>query len=154
MNKYLLILVCTFSLIPNLAFAQVTGSDQVETEDLSDINSTIDKILPSQSDLFDNSKRLDKNNDGTVDEDEQLRLIEGDLEQEVAPRIIRILVGFSSLGFTVLFTYAGVKLLLSRGNEEELTKAKDLLIHVIIGTAVLLGSFAIIVGVLRFFNSI
>lgn len=154
MKKILIYISSVLLLLPNIAFAQVTNPDSTETQDLSNINETVDQILPSQSDLFDNSKKLDKNNDGQISEDEQVRLIEGDLEQEIAPRIVRLFIGFSGLGIMILFTFAGVKLLLSRGNEEELTKTKDLIIHVIIGTAIIAGSFAIIVGVLRFFNSI
>ena len=155
MKIIFLYLLTTIILLPTIVFAQVTDNSKVEAQNnLDNINKTVDTLLPSQSDLFDNSKKLDKNKDGVVDEDEQIRLFKGDLEQELAPKIVKFGISISGLAITIFFTYAGVKLLLSRGNEEELTKTKDMIIQALIGTCVILGSFALIVGVIRIFNSI
>lgn len=142
--------------ITNAQFLTPEEQAELQKQDLkdNDINDKVNSLFPTQSQLFDSSKRLDKNGDGKISEEEQLRLTEGDIEQGLAPRLLKILVRFSGLLIFVFITYAGLKLLLSRGNEEELTKTKDLIIQVLIGTLVILGSFAITVGILRFFDSI
>jgi hypothetical protein len=114
----------------------------------------LELIIPSQESLFDFSKRLDIDGDGFLDANEKIRLADGDLEQGLLPRIIQIIIVFSSTGFFLFFTFAGVRLLLSRGNEEALTKTKDLIIQGVVGSILIVGSFGIIVGIIRLFDSL
>jgi hypothetical protein len=168
---FLLILSCN---IPFLYARDLTSEERVarqaenqaerdareahrDAEDASDPLSYEEKlelIIPSQGSLFDNSKKLDTDGDGFLDENEKIRLADGDLEQGLLPQIIRILIGFSSVGFFAFFTFAGVRLLLARGNEEALTKTKDLIMQGVIGSVIIVGSFGIVIGIVRLFNSL
>lgn len=159
------LLLTTLLVLPNLAFAQEAKAPETdatktettkETEEKEPIpyQDKIKLLLPSQEALFDQNLKLDLNQDGIIDKNEQARLADGDLEQGLAPRIIQLLIRFSGIAIMILFTAAGVKLLLSRGNEEALTQTKELIVQVIIGSVLITASFGIILGIINLFNSL
>jgi hypothetical protein len=155
----LLIFNLSFSVQTTLAEEVVEQTDEQEestarTPQEIEYQEKLELIIPSQESLFDSSKRLDTNDNGIIEEGEKLRLADGDLEQGLAPRILRILIAFSGIGFFVLFTYTGVRLILSRGNEETYAALKDQMVQLVIGTVLITASFGIILGVIRFFNNI
>ncbi len=165
MKKFLLCL--SLLIIFNLSFSiQTTLAEEVVEQTDEEQESTartaeeieyqekLELIIPSQESLFGSSKRLDTNDNGIIEEGEKFQLADGDLEQGLAPRILRILIAFSGIGFFVLFTYTGVRLILSRGNEETYAALKDQIVQLVIGTVLITASFGIILGVLRFFNNI
>lgn len=104
----------------------------------------LEELVPSQDDLFDNSHRL-QNGD--------VSFADGDLEKEVAPSILRILVTFSAILLMIYFTFLGIRLAISRDNEEVIKKTKDGIINGLIGVVIIAASFGIIVGILRLFDS-
>jgi len=104
-----------------------------------EFGSLVDQLVPSSSELFEGR--------------EDVRLAEGDLETGLVPRLIRILISFSALAAFVLFMYSGIRLVLARHNEEELTKAKTAIIHAVVGAILIAGSFGIIIGLIRLFES-
>ena len=106
---------------------------------------SVDSLVPSQFDLFGNSKRLE--------DDESVSFASGDLEQDIAPRFVKIIVSFSAIAAFLLFTYAGIRLILAQHNEEELKKAKDTLMWAVVGSVIIAASFAIILGVFQLFDS-
>lgn len=57
--------------------------------------------------------------------------------------IISILLTLLGLAFLILIIYAGFKWMLARGEEEEITKAKDTIKHGLIGLAIILLSYSI-----------
>lgn len=100
----------------------------------------INNLVPNQTDLF------GQNSD--------VKLATGDLEQGLAPRILNILVGFSSVLGLILFTYLGIRLVAARANEEEFTKVKRALTNTFIGAIIIAGSFGAVIGILRIFQQI
>lgn len=100
----------------------------------------IDSLTPSQNDLF------------GVGSD--VKLATGDLEQGLAPRILNILVSFSSVLALILFTYLGVRLVVARSNEEEFTKLKRALVNSLVGVVIIAAAFGLVIGVLRIFDKI
>jgi hypothetical protein len=58
-------------------------------------------------------------------------------------RIIRFFLGLLGLIFLVLTLYAGFLWMTSAGNDDKVTKAKQILMGSIIGVAIILGSYAI-----------
>lgn len=111
-------------------------------------------LIPSQESLFDFSKRNDTNQDGVISDDEKIRLADGDLEQGLAPKLLKILIQFSPIAFTIFFVYAGVRLILSRGNEDAYTNTKNMIVQALIGVVLITASFAIIIGIVRLFDSL
>ena len=101
----------------------------------------LDQLLPTQSSLF---KNLDNQN----------QLATGDLEQDVIPRFLRLLVILSGMIITIIFTYVAFKLVLAKDDESQLTNLKTTLLQIIIGTVVILSSFAIILGIVQYFDSL
>lgn len=131
-----------------------TKREKKDKNSETDYEEKLELIIPSQESLFDFSKRLDIDGDGFLDANEKIRLADGDLEQGLLPRVVQILITFSGTAFFLFFTYAGVRLLLSRGNEEALTKTKDLIVQGVIGSLLIVGSFGIIIGIIRLFDSL
>lgn len=61
----------------------------------------------------------------------------------VASRIINIALGILGLFTLLLFLYGGYIWMNARGNEEEVTKAKKILIGAVIGLVIVLASYGI-----------
>lgn len=77
------------------------------------------------------------------------RLPTANLKTEITPKVIKIALALAgSISFGV-FVYAGIMLVISQGNEEEITKFKNILIWSIVGLLVITTSYAIVRGVLQ-----
>lgn len=63
------------------------------------------------------------------------------------PQIIRLLIRFASLGVFVSFVVSGVMFVLAFGNEERVTKAKQMLYYTLVGFAFVALAFAIVKAV-------
>lgn len=113
---------------------QLSQSDGLTSEQI------INNLVPNQTDLF------GQNSD--------VQLATGDLEQGLAPRILNIVVSFSSILGLILFTYLGIRLVTARANEEEFTKLKRALTNTFIGAIIIAGSFGVVIGILRIFQQI
>lgn len=61
----------------------------------------------------------------------------------VASRIINVALGILGLFTLLLFLYGGYIWMNARGNEEEVTKAKKILIGAVIGLVIILASYGI-----------
>ena len=61
----------------------------------------------------------------------------------VIANIIRIILGFLGIIFVALIIYAGWLWMSSQGNEEKVSKAKDILKNAVIGLVIILSAFAI-----------
>lgn len=159
MKKIFLILLSVSLLLtfPVLTFAEEEEEAQPTTERQQralDSQQRIQRLLPSQEALFDRSRRADLDQSGTIDDDERIRLADGDLEQDLIPRLVSILIGFSSVLIMIFFVFAGARLILSRGDEEAMTKTKQLIVQTLIGTILIVASFGIVVSVIRLFNAL
>lgn len=149
----LIIFLLNFNLAPVFAQAEEPAATPAKKEELN-FQDKVKLLIPSQESLFDNSRKLDLNQDGIIDKNEQVRLADGDLEQGLAPRILQLIVNFSGIALVILFTAGGIKLLLARGDEEALTQTKELIVQTIIGTVLITASFGIVLGIINLFNSL
>lgn len=115
----------------------------IETNDENkrSFQDTLDKLLPTQSKLF--NKNTNQN-----------QLATGDLEQDIIPRFLRLLVLLSGMAITIIFTYVAFRLVLAKDDETQLTNLKTTFTQIIIGTMVILSSFAIILGIIQYFDSL
>ena len=58
--------------------------------------------------------------------------------------IINILLGFAGVIATILIIVAGTRWILSGGNEEEITKAKNIIKGAVIGILIVLGAYVVV----------
>jgi len=73
----------------------------------------------------------------------------GSLQKEIFPQVIKIILGLASLLTFIAFIYSGIQFLTAQGNEEELTKAKNILSYTFLGLIFVLLSYAIVYGILN-----
>ncbi len=62
---------------------------------------------------------------------------------EIIGLIIKIILSFLGVIFLVLMIYGGYTWMTARGNEQQVTKAKDLIIAAVIGLIIVLSAYAI-----------
>lgn len=115
--------------------SQVQERDQLQ----DNFQQTLDSLLPSETELFG---------------EEQGNFAQGDLEQDVVPRVLRLLIIISGVVITLVFTYVGFRLVLARGDEAQLTNLKNTFTQIVIGTIIILSAFAIVVGIIEFFDAL
>lgn len=63
--------------------------------------------------------------------------------------VINVFLGILGTIFVVLMVYGGYKWMMAQGEEEEVTKAKDVIRQAIIGLMIILGAYAITAWVVR-----
>lgn len=71
----------------------------------------------------------------------------GDIVSDFIPQIIRQLFRFASVAVLIAFTVSGIMFITAHGNDEMLTKAKQMLYFTLIGFAFVAMAFAIVKGV-------
>lgn len=71
-----------------------------------------------------------------------------DLKDDIIPQAVNFFLGMVATISFGMFLYAGVNLVISQGNEEEMTKFKNMMVWSIVGLVVITLSFAIVKGVL------
>lgn len=125
---------------PTSSSATPTQVNENDTTEKS-YQDTLDSLLPNQNTLFQG-------------DDNKNQLATGDLEQDVIPRFLRLLILLSGMGITVIFVYVAFRLVIARDDEAQLTNLKNTFTHIVIGTVVILSSFAIILGIIQYFDSL
>lgn len=115
-----------------------TGVNEQDSQD-KEFSESLDKLFPDETELFGSEKD---------------NFAQGDLEQDILPRFLRLLVIISGTFITLIFTYVGFKLVISRDDEAELTNLKNTFTQVVIGTVIILGAFAIVIGIIQYFDSL
>lgn len=73
----------------------------------------------------------------------------GDLKTQILPSAIKIVLGLVATMTLIVFVYAGIKLIIAQGNEEELKKFKTMLIWSVIGLILITTSYAIVRGIMQ-----
>ena len=63
--------------------------------------------------------------------------------QTKAGQIIGVVLSFVGALFLILMIYAGISWMISQGNEQEVTKAKSLIINAIIGIIIVFAAYAL-----------
>ena len=114
---------------------QVQESDQTQES----FQNELDSLFPTETDLFGEEKD---------------NFAQGDLEQDVIPRVLRLMIILSGTAITLIFTYMGFRLVLARDDEAALTNLKNTFQQVVIGTILILSAFAIVVGIIEFFDAL
>lgn len=104
----------------------------------------VNEILPSKDFLLQHTSR---NTTG----DPKVDLPSGDLKTDFVPRAIQVLLGLTGTIAFITFTVAGVMLVTAHENEEQVTKAKQLVVYAVVGLIVVAVSYAVIYGVLKLF---
>lgn len=77
-----------------------------------------------------------------------------DFVQTLIGRLIGTILSFVGVIFLILTIYAGITWMLARGNDQEVTKAQNLLINSIIGLIIVFAAYAITVFIGNFVSSI
>lgn len=74
--------------------------------------------------------------------------------REVLASVIQIILGITGSLALIAFTVGGVMLVTAQGNEERISKGKDILFWSILALAVIAASYGIVIGVsqLQFFQ--
>ena len=63
--------------------------------------------------------------------------------EELVGKIVRVVLSFLGVIFLVLIIYGGYMWMLARGNEQQVEKAKNVIIAAIIGMIIVLAAYAI-----------
>lgn len=112
------------------AFFSIPSAYAVDVED--DVNI----LLPSQQDIIENQ-----------DPDGRVSLPGGDFLGEIVPAIITNVLYVTAFLIFIAFMYGGVLLVIGRGNEEAVTKAKNIIIYSAVALALLSLGYAIVYGI-------
>ena len=139
MKKLILLLFITLNLLisPISLTPSVYAQDQAQTK--------LEELRQGDLEKITESKIL---------KDKNIQFVEEDLETKVLPRILRIIFSLSSLLIMIIFVYAGIRLVFSQGDEEELSHAKNMLIYSIVGAVIIMISFGLVTGVVGFLTNI
>ena len=135
---------------------QESAADRFNRENKQSYQDLRNSLIPKQADFIQKSKNLDIDSNTKISESEQkqIQFTEGNLETQILPRILKILIYSSILIFTGLFIYAGIILIISNGDETSYTEVKNLIINTLIGVGVILGSYAIIYGLVTILQNL
>ncbi len=156
MKKLITYILLIISLTTQITLASngATEVDDINTNE-SIKHNLMEQLIPNQDKLFKGSKKLDQDLNQEITENEQIfRLAEGDLEKEILPRVFQIGFFLSGTVFMIILIYAGIKLIANQDNEESLTKTKNLIINTLMGVAFIGAAFAVITGIISYFDLI
>ncbi len=106
-----------------LAFSNVNA--QTVNDTLNGLNTTAGKVTAFSSQT------------SKTDADAQLFI------QTSAGRLIGSILSFVGVLFLIMMIYAGIMWMTAQGNDQQVTKAKDLLINSIIGLVIIFAAYAI-----------
>lgn len=67
----------------------------------------------------------------------------------IVPKAINIALALAGTVSVIVFVYAGVMLVVSQGNEEEITKFKNILIWSLVGLVFITMSYALVRGIMK-----
>ncbi len=66
-----------------------------------------------------------------------------DAPSTIIGKVVGSALAFVGILFLILMIYGGITWMMARGNEQEVTKAKDLIIAAVIGLVIVLSAYAI-----------
>ncbi len=131
------------SVVVSIALPNQTDSDEDTTSFFSiptayalDVDDDVDLLLPSQQDIIE-----------AQDEDNRVSLPGGDFLGEIVPALITNVLYATAFLIFIAFMYGGVLLVIARGNEEAVTKAKSIVIYAAVALALLSLGYAVIYGI-------
>ena len=110
--------------------AAIPSAHAVATND----EEVLDILFPSQTDLIESH-------------DTDVSLPSGDLVTEIVPGIVVNLLYVVGFLVFISFCYGGVLLVIGRGNEDDISKAKNIMIFDVIALALIAGGYALVYGI-------
>lgn len=135
MKRLFAISFLLFFIALNGSPAALAAPDTAPANGQSAIDKRVDIIFPPGS-------VQDKDNN-------QGALPTGDLKKDIVPAAIKIALALAGTLFFCAIVYSGVMLVIAQGNEEELTKFKNMLIWSLVGLAFITASYALVRGVMN-----
>lgn len=143
------------TIVTNLDFAgEPTSMRLIPTAYATKISpENIDELLlPRPGEKYDGAEDED---DGSTTKPfyDELSAVQGLPEvtdQEVITSAIKTILGAASLLAIIAVCVAGLYYLIARGDEEKVTKAKNILVYLIIGMVVISASYAVVSGIAQF----
>ena len=85
---------------------------------------------------------------------EETKFVQEDLETKVLPQVLKFIFATSSFLIMIIFIYAGIKLVVSQGEEEELKTTKNMLIYSIIGAIIIMTSYGLVIGLAGYLSAL
>lgn len=82
--------------------------------------------------------------------DNSAKLPSGDISTQFLPQVIKTILSVTGVIVFVMFILSGIFFLTARGNDDQLGKAKNILIYSLVGVVIIAVSYAIILGVTEF----
>lgn len=70
--------------------------------------------------------------------------------ENILTTIIKTILTGAMILTTIALIVTGVYYLISQGNEEQVNKAKDIILYLVIGIAIMAGSLGIVTGIVQF----
>lgn len=112
---------------------RATGSASV----IASIN--LDDLLPKQSELIQGSRA----SEGRVS------VPSGDFKNDLIPAGIKLILLFAGTIAFIVFTVAGVMLVVAHGNEEMTKKVKTIFMYAVLGLTIIAVSYGVVYGILQ-----
>lgn len=85
----------------------------------------------------------------TADVGATMPLPSADLMQGIVPQAIRLLLMLTGTASFIIFVYAGVMLVIAQGNEQEVTKFKNIVIWSMVGLVFIITAYALVSGIMQ-----
>lgn len=108
----------------------------IPTAHAVDVDDDVDILFPSQQDIIEDQ-----------DEDNRVSLPGGDFLGEIVPAVITNVMYVTAFLIFIAIMYGGVLLVIGRGNEEAVTKAKSIIIYSAVALALISLGYAIVYGI-------
>ncbi len=139
-------LACALTLGVNVALADPTPTPSPEQQQADAVKSKINNILgPASIDPPQGNSMPT-----TIDPNAATSpLPTGDLKFEIIPQLIKILLALTGSFSFIVFVYAGIKLIIAQGNEEEVTKFKNILLWSAVGLVFITTAYALVSGIMQ-----
>jgi len=84
------------------------------------------------------------------DEAEQVAFLPDVSLESAATTVIKSILGWGTIFTIIAVVVAGIYFIIGRGEEEDITKGKDILLYLIIGMAIMASAYAIVSGIVQF----
>lgn len=134
MLSYALVSIVVSIALPNEEDSQSTT--WIPRAHAVDVDDDVDILLPSQQEIIEEQ-----------DEQNRVSLPGGDFFGEILPAVISNIMYAVGFLIFIAFMYGGTLMVIGRGNEESVTKAKNILIYAAIALALVSFGFALVYGI-------
>lgn len=112
----------------------------------------IEKLIPKSGEKSANPDDFLKANENLTKYPEvgQVAKLPELTQTSLITEVIKLILTWSMLITLIAIVVAAIYYLISRGKEEDITKAKDILIYLMIGIAIMAAAYGVVVGITQF----